>query len=669
MMALPQTEAPSALISPSGAGIPDMRFANTHVMPEPLLDQVGPAELLSGFEEVLGAAPLPNGFLYHGAEIDVLGGSYGHVQGLAQAGQQFGNFSIFGAFGGLRDEGWQQHAGSRSDQFHLDLGYRANGNEFHLIGHYLSSGIKGGVLSPVQLIAADPTAQLNYPMGFTTEGLHFNLTGDYAIGNGWTAHSDFSFGKFRGVQTFTIGGAQVAACANNTALLCGLDGTTPYVDTSGNQFKNVLSGTDKVYAFKALMSTGTTSRGVTINATNHGELLGHPNVFTTGLTYNGGVTIAGFHQYLGTMDTDGGFGTLLGETDDGSSAEPQEIKANTNYIDVYANDILSITNRLKLAVGGRVNYAVINQSDLIWTSPSLNETRTYSHFSPSIGATYEITPRLIAYAGYTEAAHVLTPAGEYCDDPDSSCNSMPAWYAADTLLNQSVSHTYQLGLRGQLPTLDLPITTVQMGWNAGLYRTDTSDYYYLAPSTGRPTPYDVGSIRKQGIKLGVDIITGPLTTSIYYTYTDARFLSSFSLSDPMNSAAVGGYINVTPGKVMPGEPKHTVRVETTYRVTDNWSVAASLRAVSNSYYFGDEVNVMGKVPGYFVASFSTHYNVNDHLELFGIVENAFNKQYALFGSLVPTSYQPIAEAPGATDPHAWAQGQPRSFYAGFRYKF
>ncbi|KIZ37878.1 TonB-dependent receptor plug domain-containing protein, partial [Rhodopseudomonas palustris] len=48
---------------------------------------------------------MKDGFNYQGAELDVMGGSYGRVQGSAQWGKQVDQFAIYGALEGLHDGG------------------------------------------------------------------------------------------------------------------------------------------------------------------------------------------------------------------------------------------------------------------------------------------------------------------------------------------------------------------------------------------------------------------------------------------------------------------------------------------------------------------------------------------------------------------------------------
>lgn len=664
MMGLPKTEAGPVFPIPVGAGEPDFKVSNTRVMPGPALAGIGPVAVLDGFDALLGPPPLPNGFTYRGAEIDLMSGSYGRIHGLVQAGRQMGDFALFGAYSDAKDNGWQQHAGARIQQAHGDLGWRAGGNEYHLIAHGVSSMNKGALLAPVELIAADPTAQLNSPSSFGTDSSHLKFTGSYALNDGWTAQSNLSFGKVKINQVITLGGALVNDCPSDPTLLCSF--TTPYMDIDGNQFRSV--GAD-YYAYQQRLSSDTTSVRAAASASNRGQLLGRPNHFTIGVDYNRANARASYRQLIGSMNEDGGYGTNLGVTDSPPVGQPEEARATTDYLGIYATDAVDITDKLKVAASGRFSYSNVDQRDLLGRRPSFDENRTFTHFAPSLGATYAFAPGLIAYGGYSEAARVLSPAGTFCEDRESACNSVPPWFVSDKITNQSVYHTYKVGVRGQLPPLSLPTAVVQLAWNAALYSTDISNYTYVAASTGRPSLADVGTVRRQGVKLGAEAVVGALTTTVDYTYTDARFKSSFSLFQPLNTSADStGNIHVKPGNVLPNEPRHQVRVNIKANVTPKWVVGTSLRAVSSSYYFGDEINAMGTVPGYFVVGLNTQYRIDSHWEVFGILENAFNKTYAVTGGLASTR-QHIALAPDATNPRAQGLGQPRSIYVGFRYKF
>jgi iron complex outermembrane receptor protein len=75
---------------------------------------------------------MKDGFNYKGAEINTMGGSFGRIQSSAQYGQQYGNWSVYGALEGLRDNGHRNFSQSEIRRFYGDVGYRTDSSEFHL---------------------------------------------------------------------------------------------------------------------------------------------------------------------------------------------------------------------------------------------------------------------------------------------------------------------------------------------------------------------------------------------------------------------------------------------------------------------------------------------------------------------------------------------------------
>ena len=65
---------------------------------------------------------LKNGFTYHGAEIDLLGGSFGKYQGELQYGIESGNVAAYVAASGLQEGGWRDVQSSQLRNFYGDLG-------------------------------------------------------------------------------------------------------------------------------------------------------------------------------------------------------------------------------------------------------------------------------------------------------------------------------------------------------------------------------------------------------------------------------------------------------------------------------------------------------------------------------------------------------------------
>ena len=67
---------------------------------------------------------MKDGFNYHGAEIDTMGGSFGRIQSSAQWGKQVDNFAVYGALEGLHDDGFRNFSASDVRRFYGDVGYQ-----------------------------------------------------------------------------------------------------------------------------------------------------------------------------------------------------------------------------------------------------------------------------------------------------------------------------------------------------------------------------------------------------------------------------------------------------------------------------------------------------------------------------------------------------------------
>ena len=63
------------------------------------------------------AVQMKNGFTYHGAEIDALGGSFAKYQGELQSGIQVGDVAAYAVLTGLHEGGWRDLQSSDSRQF------------------------------------------------------------------------------------------------------------------------------------------------------------------------------------------------------------------------------------------------------------------------------------------------------------------------------------------------------------------------------------------------------------------------------------------------------------------------------------------------------------------------------------------------------------------------
>jgi iron complex outermembrane receptor protein len=151
-----------------------------------------------------------------------------------------------------------------------------------------------------------------------------------------------------------------------------------------------------------------------------------------------------------------------------------------------------------------------------------------------------------------------------------------------------------------------------------------------------------------------------------YSYIDATFQDTFTLLSPGNPLAVDGLITVTPGNVIPSIPAHRVKAGVEYAVFDNWKIGADFIAVSGQYLRGDEWNRSPMLPGYWLVNLHTTYQITKQVEVFGLVQNLFDKRYYTFGTFFETDEVPFL---GLTDPRTVGPGAPLAAYAGVRAKW
>ena len=81
------------------------------------------------------------------------------------------------------------------------------------------------------------------------------------------------------------------------------------------------------------------------------------------------------------------------------------------------------------------------------------------------------------------------------------------------------------------------------------------------------------------------------------------------------------------------------------------------------------IGCSSKTPAYFVLNLHTSYQLTPNLQLFGLLQNAFNTTYYTFGTFSPTSSVFLAQAPGATNPRSYSPGAPIAGTIGVRVIF
>jgi outer membrane receptor protein involved in Fe transport len=609
---------------------------------------------------------MKNGFNYHGAEIDMMGGSYGRIQGSAQWGKQIDNWAVYGALEGVHDDGFRNFSPSDVRRFYGDVGYKNENAEFHLNMGAAQNFFGATATAPAELLQQYWGATYTTPQTTANQVGYLNLLGKVEATPSWTIEGSAHVRIFD--QKIVDGNPTGTQPCANPALLCFGDDTTPANGLNGVQLANpfdpsaVLGELDR-------NNTHSTTTGGALQATNSDQLFGHNNKFVVGASFDASVTHFTASAELGTIAPNfvvSGSGIFLGQSGSPVSIGPVDLRTINQYTGIYALDTFDVTNAFSVTAGGRFNHASIVLEDQIGTS--LNGNDTFNHFNPLIGGTYKITPGLTAYAGYSQANRAPTPLELGCADPAHPC-IIAAFLVSDPPLKQVISQTVEGGFRG---SQNLSVGT--LGWKFGVFRTENTDDILAIPSPvlqGFGYFQNVGSTRRQGIEAEVTLKSKVLEFFASYALVDARFLDALQVGSNSPFADANGNVQILPGNVIPAIPRNRVKASIDYRVTDAFKVGGDALWVSSQYFAGDDSNQFPKLPGYAVFNLHASYQIDKTFQIYGRVDNVLDNRYATYGTFFDTGAIPNFANGGApfTDPRSLSPARPRALYAGLKVSF
>ena len=614
---------------------------------------------------------MKDGFNYHGAEIDTMGGSFGRVQSSAQWGKQIDNFATYVALEGLHDDGFRNFSASNIRRFYGDVGVKNDQAEFHLNMGAADNNFGATATVPVELLQQYWGATYTTPQTSENRVGYVNLTGKVEVTPTWTIDG---IAHLRVFDQKTQDGNPTGTrpCAADATLLCFGDGSTPANGLNGVQLANPFDP-NAVLGEDDRTTTHTTTGGVSLQATNTDQLFGHNNRFVVGASFDSSVTNFTASAELGTIASNfvvTGSGIFLGQSGDPVSIGPVSLRTTNQYTGLYALDTFDVTKAFTVTAGGRFNVANISLQDQLPAQPgtSLNGNDTYTRFNPIIGGTYKITSALTAYAGYSEANRAPTPLELGCADPAHPC-IIAAFLVSDPPLKQVVSRTVEAGLRG---THDLNIGT--LGWKLGVYRADNTDDILAIPSPvvqGFGYFQNVGSTRRQGIEAETNLKSNRLQLNASYTLVDARFLDALQVGSNSPFADANGNVQILPGNRIPAVPRNRVKASVDYSITDAFKVGGDALYFSSQYFVGDGSNQAPRLPGYAVFNLHASYQIDKTMQIYARADNIFDNRYATYGTFFNTGAVPNFANGGApfTDPRSLSPARPRAFYTGLKITF
>jgi iron complex outermembrane receptor protein len=614
---------------------------------------------------------MKNGFTYQGKEAEVMGGSYGRIQGAAQAGFQDGNIAGYVMADAIKDDGWRQFASSsRLKRMYLDLGARSDQSEFHLSFTGADNTLSGTVGTPLEMLQRQWSSVFTWPQTAHNQLAFLTTNGSYSPTDTLTIAGN---AYFRGYWQHHLDGNNTDAqpCADGVSVCFG-DDTTPL-----NGAGNIVITPSTTLGQLDRTQTNAASYGGSVQATSTAKILDHPNNIVVGVSIDRGHVQFNAASELGTIDQNlfvNGTGVIINQPPDllnpnQASLAPVSLVSNTTYTGIYATDTFEITPRLALTAGGRFNIAQITLDDQL--GGALSSDNRFQRFNPVVGATFKLVPNMTVYGGYSEANRAPTPLELGCSDPARPC-LIDNFLVSDPPLKQVVSHTVEAGLRGNF---SLGPAHGQLAWNVGLFRTEnTDDIINVASSVvlGQGFFLNAAKTLRQGVEAGITYKSNPWNIYANYTFVDATFQTTMTLPAPNNPAASfdsqgNPFTVVTPGDHIPSIPQHRFKAGIEYAVTDAWKLGIDVNAVGSQFVVGDQANQNPKVPPYAVVNLHGSYQVNRNIEVFAVVQNLFNQHYYTTGTFFDPKSVPLSL--GLTDPRMFVPGMPLAAYAGLRARF
>ena len=371
---------------------------------------------------------MKDGFGYHGAEIDTMGGSFGRIQSSAQWGKQIDNLAVYGALEGMHDNGFRNFSASDVRRFYGDVGYRNDGSEFHLNMGVADNNFGATTTVPVELLQQYWGATYTSPQTTDNRVGYLNLTGKVEATPTWTIDGSRMRGRSTSKPWTAIRPAR-SACDRrcDAALLWRRQhaGERPQRSAAcqsvrsrtrcwersiaprpiehrrrlaaGDQHRSVVRARQSLrrrhkfrlqrHAFRRQRRTRHDRHELRRQRQRHLPRAIRQSRSRSGRSRCGPpINIAGFTRSTPSMSRM-------------RSRSPRAAASTTRAL------------RLQDQLG-----------------TALNGNDTFDRFNPIIGGTYKITPELTAYAGYSEANRAPTPLELGCADPGACpASSQHSW--------------------------------------------------------------------------------------------------------------------------------------------------------------------------------------------------------------------------------------------------
>jgi iron complex outermembrane receptor protein len=651
---------------------------NWDLIPDIAIDRIDVLSATSvfGLNALGGAATvtMKNGFTSQGFDGTVSGGSFNQRQGQAEYGVNDGALGAYVAVNSVKEGGWRHFAQDRIRQYYLDLSFHTDTITSDLSYSRGNNRLFGQGPAPIQSLAISTENVFTGPQNNINNLDMFTLDTTYDFTPTLALSNVVYFRNYR--QTVANGdNSDYAACDADVApgLLC--DGDYVLTDTLGQHIPDITDGGTTIIGQNDYEDIHSQTFGGSLQFSSTEKLVGHGNSFALGVSIDTSTTHFFSGTWLGVLNA--ALSVLPSPyfvaTPEGvdSTATPVNLDANNKYYGVYLTDTFDVTETLSATLTARYNIAKVDLEDR--NGDALDGNNRFTHFDPSAGLTYKVTPAFTVYGSYAINNRAPTASELECANPAAPC-LLPTNLASDPPLKQVVSDTVEVGGRGTWSDEGAG----KFAWDLSIYRTTSeNDIYGISTTIASGFFQNVGSTRREGGDLDLRYETRRVAAHLEYSYLKATFRSAFLEPSPANPFQdANGNVQVNVGDELPLIPKTRVKLGADVKVLPDWSVGGTLSYVGPSFYRGDEDNLNPELPGYTVASLRTSYQISRHVLLFANIQNLFDRHYSTFGILGdPTGVgAPGVPADGElgdpdVDPRFLSPAMPRACFGGVRISF
>lgn len=630
------------------------------------MDLIPGSNPLFGLNTLGGALSVhtKDGFTHPGGQIELSTGSFDRRNAEFSYGGHKDSLGWFVAGDWFKEDGWRDYSNSEVKQFFGKLSHRSATGEADLSLLRAKSDLIGNGLLPVSMYKQERNQIFTRPDATSNDLTQLALTGKLFLSDATSLSGSLYHRR------------------NKNRTLNG-DANDGYEDDYGEAVDNGDPLPTETGAFNRTRTNQQSTGGAI-----QWNLQNDRHLFSVGVSHDQAKVKFSQTTQEGVIDATRGVSDLE-DTDpnDPLNDDNNQLSGRTRTSSLFITETYTLTPALHLTASARYNYSRVNNDDTLRPNEAANldADYTYHKLNPALGLTWKVNPALTTYAGFNQGNRVPTPIELGCADPANPC-TLPNSMAADPYLKQVIARTIEAGVRGKLAG--------GTHWNAGVYRTLSSDdILFVGTSTSAGYFTNFGKTRRQGVELGMNGNVRRFDWLINYSFLQAQFKSGACLLAENNSTrgtdaacSADDEIRVKAGDRLPGLPAHSLKLGLMWRATDWLRLGSDVQAFSEQYVRGNENNRhqagtangrsfegAGKLPGYAILNLNADADLGRGWQLFGKVNNVFDKRYETAGALAENPF--AANGSFQANPDDWrretfvAPGAPRAAWVGIRYSF